>query len=220
MVVRSLKWLWPLRIILLGAILVAPLGFAEQNEPVDYDLLAHQIKVKSLRAGNHDAKGLNEYYFSIELFAMVNSQEERALDISERKKLTHPLAETPVVKIENLSIWRPEEGEQAALYVTVAGPTLRQVVSEAMRHFEILERDVSLYIEIKMFEKEKWLMFFGEDQFISSVGYYLVHSAEIERPERENFQLRMSDELGSRVELAIEYKTPITPRGQEAAARP
>lgn len=181
------------------------------SQHIDYLQLDHTISLDSLRAGNHDAKGNNEYYFKATLHGLNIAREEREKGFEKRQKLSVELGEFAPLPLKPLSQWEPTDpGPSQA----VAGDTIRQLVADAMRQFNVPEARIAVLVEVVMFEKEKKYWVLPNDRLIGSVKFMIIPETMPHAPDKRNQAQMITDELGTSVTLKLEYQT----RDQNAPA--
>ncbi len=60
----------------------------------DYELLTHHVRLESFRAGNHNPKGSDVYFFRFTLQGLLADKDEETLEFAKRKKIEKILADT------------------------------------------------------------------------------------------------------------------------------
>ena len=174
----------------------------ELTHLVDYHELDHDISLDNMRAGNHDPSGVNEYYFSVKAYALAVLKEERKKDFSSRLKVEKDFGSFGQLKLSSLSFW---EKQVPAPSLKVSGESLRQLVSNAMRTMKVTENQVAVLCQVQLYEKDKQFFILGEDRLVGSTFYYIIPENLPRKPKIENTQIKILDELGTSVKLAISF---------------
>jgi hypothetical protein len=201
--------IWP-RLVFLATLL----GFnpakllADDSNLIDYRYLTHKITLEKLRAGNHDESGDNEYFFTTELFALVHSEEEIALELGKRKKLTVGMGEFGDVKIKSLQLWDKSDTETESDSLEISGEAIRELTSKMMKEHKTTEDVVTIMVKIKMFEKEKKFGLMGEDALISQANYYPIPPAFFRQADTKQKEITIKDDKGTRVTISVVYEDP------------
>lgn len=170
----------------------------------DYDNLDHTLSVQSLRAGSHDPSGTNDYYFTANMYTLINSSDERNLDFDKRKKIPLELGTFAETKLESLKVWKPENKDDTNKSLAIAGDAIRKLAAQSMQEFNITEAEVAVMVEVKMFEKAKKYFFLGEDTLIAKTEYFPISQTKFEKT--ADTELTLQDEKGTNVILAVKYK--------------
>ena len=188
------------------------LAIAEGQKPAptyhDYDNLNHTLSVQSLRAGSHDPSGTNAYYFTANMYSVINSSDERNLEFEKRKKLTLELGNFAETQLESLKVWKPENKDDSSKSMTIAGDAIRKLAAQSMQEFKITEAEVAVMVEVKMFEKAKKYFFLGEDTLIAKTEYFPISQTKFEKT--TDTELTLQDDKGTNVILSIKYKPSNT----------
>lgn len=174
----------------------------EKRTYINYTKLDHNVVVSEFRAGNHDKKGVNTYFFKTTLFAVKKDPDEKKLGLEKRislKKEYDPFGE---VKIPVLTTWTGEP----KLELKIAGEDMRVLTSEAMQKWNLPEEKVALQVEVILYEKEKFLWFFGEDKAIGKMRYYIIPETSPHTAPREDRNLVLTDDQGTNLTLSIKYE--------------
>lgn len=201
-----MKALFPLLISLL-LLDPHPLSAEDAEGLIDYTKLDHTISLESLRAGNHDAKGNNEYLFSVSLHGMVISKEEREKGFEKRNKISLDQGTFAPKPLKPLSQWEPSDPRPN---VKISGDTVRQLTADVMRQYNVSEARVSILVEIKMLEKNKKYFVLNDDRLIGTTHYYVIPETMPHAPEAKNQKLTISDDLGTLVSIKVEYNNRET----------
>lgn len=173
------------------------------GEPVNYETLNHEIKVTSLRAGNHDSDNQNIYYLVVTMHALIIAKEEHKLGFEKRKKVSAPMGELGDFQLQPLTFWLKDENPVEG--VKISGDQLRQLTAQAMREFEVVEEQVAIRVVISMFEREKQWGFLGEDQKVGETLYEAVPEKLPRLPNKKNQDLEMVDDKGMFVKISVSY---------------
>lgn len=188
--------------IVLGSLLCFSFGISEK--PVDYLRLSHDIAVEQLRAGVHDAEGLNTYYFTVEMHGLIFSKDEAKKKLADRKKITIGLGKFGDFLVKPLDFWDkaadPVEG------VAITGDQIRGLVSQMMQQFAIQEIEVAILVEIHMWEQNQRFGFYGEDQAIGTASYYAIPESLPRRPNTKDLHLEITDDKGTLVGISVAYE--------------
>ena len=191
---------------LVGASLIATatvFGAAPAETLINYGQLGHAIRLSELRAGNHDDSGVNDYYFEVKVFGLIASQEEKKLEMKERKKIPVDGGQFGSIQITALSHWEKTEPRPE---INISGETVRDLVARTMKQFSVGEAEVAVLIEVEMLERNKRYMFFGEDRSIGKTSYYLIPETFPHRPATKDLKLSITDTLGTAVGLEVAFK--------------
>jgi len=199
-------------------LLSSSLHGAEKRYP-DYDGLGHRIYISSLRAGNHDESGENEYYF----IATAQAQKDKETNVKEETKKQEPISLDSVtfgeLTIKSLDTWKHSEPIEDNLFTDIIGDSLRELTSNAMRSLKAHEQDIHLVVKIDMYEKNKKFFFFGEDQLVGSVSYepakLLQKFKKSEPPVRPT--IKITDDKGTDVVFSIRFteKPPVNKNSED-----
>lgn len=179
-----------------------------QNDAValkNYETLSHTIGVQSLRAGSHDPSGTNDYFFTADMYSLINSPEERNLEFAARKKIHIELGTFAEMKVDSLRSWKADEKSGTGMELPVDGDAIRKLTAQTMQEFKILESEVAIMVEVKMFEKSKKYFFFGEDTLIAKTEYFPVSQSKTEKVAAAD--LILQDAKGTHVLISVTYKT-------------
>jgi hypothetical protein len=180
-------------------------GKSAAPEPLDYTTLTATIGIDSLRAGSHDPSGSNDYYFTVKVYALHNTAEERNLPFEKRKTLTVDLGTFGDTKIDALAIWKPDEKLKNFKEQKIDGNTLRELAARAMQEFGAQEPEIAVLVEIAMFERNKRFFFFGEDTAVAKTSFYPIPPTKFDAPLRTNQTLVITDDKGTQVKLTVTY---------------
>jgi hypothetical protein len=184
---------------------MTPAAQAEETPPIDYSKLNFQVSLKSLRSGNHDEKGQNEYYLKSTLIGLPLLKEDAKKPFAERKKIERPLGEFSQIKIPNLKYWAGEKKLGPPFLQSVSGETIREVVGETMRTYKAEEELVSILYKLEMYERNKLFGLVGEDTKVGVTEFFIIPEVPPRAPKVENQVLQISDTQGLRVELQITF---------------
>lgn len=174
-------------------------------EPLNYNKLTHIISIPTLRAGSHDDQGSSQYYFKVELIALVNTSEERNNPMDKRKKHSVDLGIFGDTQIDSLAYWTEDEKKGDTKNLTIEGNTIREVAAKTMRLFKISEEELAIMVEITLFKKQKKFMLFGDDEKLASTNYYPIPPTKFDGQIRMNQNLIIKDEFGTMVKINIKY---------------
>lgn len=169
---------------------------------IDYEKLTQNIEIETLRSGNNDPEGINEYYFQPTLIALLNSKEERKKEINKRTKSFHQGEIFGAVTIKTLSSMNKD---MELSFGTIEGDKIRELISGMMSSYKFEEQNISLYVEIKMYEKNKKYLFFGEDQLVGSTTYFILSDDVNRKPLTETHYPKITDNFGTYVQFKVLY---------------
>ena len=195
-----------LTIILVSLSTTLSYGQGQKPAPTyhDYDSLDHTLSIQTLRAGSHDPSGTNDYYFTANMYTLINSSDERNLEFDKRKKLPLDLGTFAETQLESLKVWKPEGKDNAGKSLIIAGDAIRKLAAQSMQEFKITEAEVAVMIEVKMFEKAKQYFFLGEDTLIAKTEYFPISQTKFEKT--VDTELTLTDDKGTNVVLSVKYK--------------
>lgn len=177
-------------------------------EPLDYTTVTHTLSIDSLRAGNHSDTGTNEYTFTVTMYGLLNSSEERNLPFEQRQKIPIELGSFGDTKIDSLAIWKPDEKAKDYKEFKIDGNAVRELAAKTMGEFKVQEDAVAIMVDVSMFVKKKKLFFFGDDQQVAKASYYPIPPTKFDGPMRTNQVLTISDDKGTNVKIAVRYEKP------------
>jgi hypothetical protein len=177
-----------------------------------YDLYDHQLLIETLRAGNHDASGVNDYYFTITLSALSNSADALKKDVKDRATIKQDLGKFGELNIPVLTTWTqdPKAATGGSMSFEIKGDLIRTMVSDAMRQFKLGEQEVAMRVQIEMYEKEKKFGFWGTDTLVGQTEYYPIPPSKYQVGGRMNIKLSLIDDKGTEVRFKIIYAKPET----------
>jgi hypothetical protein len=180
------------------------------DDSLDYQTLSHTLAIDSLRAGSHDESGTNDYHFTVTMYALLNTSEERNLDFAKRKQVTAPVGTFGATKIDSLAIWRPDEKTKAVKEIRIEGNTIRELTARAMRELNAREDGIAVMIEVVMIKRNKKFFFFGNDLPVAKISYYPIPATKFDTPIRTNQALTIADDKGTSVKLSVRYDKPAS----------
>ena len=188
-----------------------------QESGVDYSLLDHKISVSSLRGGNQDESGTNEYFFKAKIYGIKNPESAIAVDLKTAENIEKELGEFGDFTVDVLKDWDASNATADGLQLEVTGDLIRLLVSEAMRKFEIKEKETAIKVSLELFERNKRFMFFGEDTLVGKTEYYPVPASQYQIPARTNLKLEISEKTGTRVVIKVTYAKPLDQGAEKTA---
>jgi hypothetical protein len=188
-----------------------PPALAQTSPHLDYAMAEHTIEITSLRSGNHDPDNKNQYYFTVKAIALNTQKAERKRDLAQRKKLERPLGVFGEMEVLPLI---PVDLKDKGATFTISGETIRELVSEAMRDLNGKEFEISVNITVDMFEKNKFLFFFGDDTKLGSVNYFVIQDSRPHELGQNPGELKIADDKGLLVTFAVKFK-PAPPTNPE-----
>lgn len=202
-------------------------GWARAQSLRDYSLMTHRVFVDSLRAGNHDKSGVNEYYFVYKMQTIRNTKDDATKELDKRPTIHHDPKIFGELKIPVLSQWQPaSKNSEDELYLDIDGNEIRSAVSAAMREFNAKESEISITAVIEMWERNRILGYFGEDTKIGEVRYFPIPASEYHAAARTNLKLNLEDDKGTLVNIKVKYENPRIPsqemkkKNSERGAKP
>lgn len=200
-----MKYVWPL-------ILCIPFGLPQNvraqgsDDHPDYSVLSHKINVSQFRGGNHDSSGANEYYFNIDMFAILIDKKESKKEWEKRQKIPTRIGEIGDYRLNALSYWTKKQQEAEKIEpIEVRGEQIRELVSAAMKEFKVEEIKIAIKMEISLWEREKSFGLFGEDVRIGETTYYAIPETLPRRANSKDLKLAITDDKGTLVEIAVRY---------------
>jgi len=173
---------------------------------IDYLDLSHTLHIDSLRSGNHDESGFNEYYFVVTHYGVVANEEARRQPEADRKILEKEGGSFGEIGIKSLSIWKPEDKASPQYALEVPGDLIRSIISETMAEFKVVETQTAIKTEIVMYEKNKKYFFLGDDVEIARTSYFSIPATKFDTPLLTNQELVLEDDKGTRVVVKVEYQ--------------
>ncbi len=185
------------------------------EKPIDYQKLDLTVTLTSLRAGNHDASGVNQYYFQTKLYGLPVLKEEIKKPFAERKKSEADLGNFAEIKIESLKFWTPEKKPTS---IVITGDRMRALIAETMRTGNVPEEETALLVNVSMYAKAKKFGWLGEDLKIGEVTFPVIPETLPHKPNIKNETLAISDKQGTFVELKVEYKALEAKKDDKSAA--
>lgn len=184
-------------------------GAGSFNTLVDYDLIQHTISVEELRAGVHDERGVNDYFFKVTAYGVANSPEERTKPVEERKSIPAEIGTFGDSTLNSLSYWRHDAADKEGKTIVVEGNVIRELAAGAMRTFELPETQIAVMVVVELYERNKKYLFFGSDTYVAKVAYFPIPWSNYDLPSRTNLALVISDDKGSNVQIKVRYDKPI-----------
>ncbi len=189
-------------------------------EPLDYTLLTHTVGIDSLRAGNHDASGMNDYVFVATMNGLLTTSEERNLPFDKRKKVPVDLGRFGATKIEALSTWRPDEKVHEVKELHIDGNGVRELVAKTMTELKVGEGDVCVEVEIQMLQRQKKLVVLHDDVPVAAASYFVIPPTKFDTPLRTNQALTISDDKGTLVKMGVHFEKPAVQGRAEPRVNP
>ncbi len=175
------------------------------TKPIDYQTLDFTITLHSLRAGNHDESGTNQYFFQSKLYGLPILKEEVKKGLEEKKKTEVDLGKFAEIKIDSLKYWTADK-KPTGIQLSVPGDKLRSVIAEVMRTFSVSEDQTALKIEITMYELNKKFGWIGSDIKVGTASFDVIPDTLPRLAHTEDKTLNISDAQGTFVELAVHFK--------------
>jgi hypothetical protein len=194
-------------------------AFAQSQQPLDYNTLTHTISIQSFRAGQHDPSGVNNYYFTAKMRALVNTADQIKLPDDQKKAKTVDLDNFGEMELKSLSNWKAADQpphskpdtkspDTSSPFLKVDGDTIRELVASTMAEFNTKEETVEVEINLILFEKAKKYFFFGEDLKIAEATFVPLPSAGITAKMGFNQDITLTDDKGALVSIAVRFDNP------------
>ncbi len=187
------------------------------SKPIDYQTLDFNVVLHSLRAGNHDASGTNQYFFQTKLYGFPILKEEVKKTFEEKKKNEADLGKFAEIKIDSLKYWTPEK-KPTGTQISVPGDRLRSLIAEVMRNFNVPEDQTALKAEITMYEMNKKFGWIGSDIKVGTVNFDIIPDTLPRVAHTEDKVLTITDAQGTYVELNLHFKANEAVKAPEAKA--
>lgn len=179
----------------------------KQSILIDYEELDHEIKILKIRAGNHDEAGINKYYYKVTASALINKNEEKKKELSDRKVIAKELGIFCDITLPALSYWMPNPKKETITYsFQVKGSNLRSLTADLMRTYQLKEDEVAIKIDLEMWLKATKYMFLKDDRKIALVSYFPIPYTPSDQKLKTNQDLSISDETGTIVQIKTLYK--------------
>jgi hypothetical protein len=183
---------------------------------VNFSLLDHTLSLTSIRSGNQDSSGTNQYYFTTQLIGAVGS-------MSDAKSEESVLGEEQTIgalELKALTHWEanPKEGRQVVTEIT--GDELRNLTSQVMQKFSVDERNVFVGVQVRLYESNKKFRFFGDDILVAKVVYFPIPKRGAFSKMRQDELLTLTDGKSTFVTLATKYKSPLVDSSKAPNAKP
>lgn len=204
-----MKWI----VALLVLIVKVPIFAAAK--PIDYQTLDFTLTLASLRAGNHDESGSNQYYFQTKIYGFPILKEEIKKPLAERKKVEADLGKFAELKIDSLKYWTPDK-KPTGIQLSVPGDKLRSIVAEVMRTYSVPEDQTSLKAVVTLYEMSKKFGWLGDDTLVGEANFDIISETLPRVAKTENKTLTISDAQGTFVEIKLEFKSNEDSEGAKA----
>jgi hypothetical protein len=182
-------------------------------EPRDYSLLSHTIAIESLRAGNHEAAGVEAYAFSVTMRALLNTPEERNLAPDKRKSVPVEIGVFGETKMDALSAWKPDDKTPDVKEIRIEGNGVRELVAKAMTELKASEDSVCVEVTIGLVQKRKKFLLLADDVALAETAYFIIPPTKFDGPSRTNAPLTIKDDKGTLVRIGVRYDKPAAPVG-------
>lgn len=183
---------------------------ANNSLPPDYSVYGHTVYVDKLRAGNHDPDGINEYYFSLTIFAVSNTESEKKKNLENREHLKETVGTFADVKLTSLSQLEIDPKSAQKFTFAIDGDLIRTSVAKAMTRFGVLEKEILIYFQIELHEKSTKYYFLNEDVVLGTVRYFPLSEDKDLPSLRPKGDLTIKDNNGLVVKINVEYESPKT----------
>ena len=181
----------------------------------DYGTLDHSIFLKSLRAGNHDKNGNNEYYFQLTIIGMLDLESEHLLDFKDKQKIVQNYKDFGHLELPAFTNYLEDSKGKNLIKTQVKGDDIRELVRRVMNELKhnkdqsIPENLVGIMIRISLYEKEKRYFFLDNDSLVGELDYFPIPFSSFEKKLYEDSQLNLNDSKGLNVMLEVKYDKNI-----------
>ena len=147
------------------------------NHDFDYADLDHIIRVESLRSGNHDKDGQNEYAVRASLIVYKSKAIQLGSKGKSKKKIEimqeEKIDEISTIAIEVLKHWAPPKNNFENYSIKVTGDQVRKKVSQFMFENNIEEKDVNYKISLSLVERPL-IPYFQKEVVLANIEYDLL----------------------------------------------
>src|SRR5690606_3279253 len=125
----------------------------------------------------------------------------------ERRRIISDSAEFGELKIEALLVKEKDPEAPIARY-RIEGDDIRKIIASAMLEFDVAENEIALMVEVAMYERGKYLWFFGSDELVGKVAYFPIPTSSYHLGGRTNVKLNIHDDKGTDVWIKVKYDQP------------
>lgn len=199
-----------MRILLFTCLLLsAPLWAKGDDTFIDYDKLDMTVTIKALRSGNQDPSGVNSYYFKLTADALPILKEEVKKPFAERLKIERVVGIFGQLEIKSLKNWIPDKKPNPLFSIALKGDLIREIAAETMRKFNVAEDGVTIICRVELFERSKKFGFLGNDLLVDEATFPIIPETLPHGPLVENRELKIGDDSGTFVRLAVVFKHAV-----------
>ena len=191
--------------------LAADVKTLKEEKLLNYNTLDHKIVLKYLRAGNHDANGINNYYFKIIFIGLIDDEKEHLLSFDKKKKVVEEYSRFGDMQLPAFKNYEVDAKGKNVVQNTVEGDALRELVRKVMndlrpdQEHHIPENKVAVLVKIILYEQEKKYWVINDDREISELSYFAIPFASSDKVLYEDQHLLMSDKKGLRAIINVVY---------------
>lgn len=176
----------------------------EASHLVNYEKLDHILSVEHIRAGNQDEDGTNDYYLTFNLHGIANSSpntkdpEPRSMSLSEEY--------LGATRMKALDHWNADRKAGRVIETEIRGDTVRSLISQAMKKFAADEADISVRVDVTLYEQNKRYYVLTDNKKIGQTSYDIVPAKGAFTQPFQDGQYQISDGKSTLVKLAVKYK--------------
>ena len=156
---------------------VPSFSMERHNHNFDYADLDHTIQVESLRSGNHDEDGKNEYAVRASLIVYKSKAIQLGSKGKSKKKIEimqeEKIDEISTIAIEVLKHWTPPKKDFENYSIRVTGDQVRKKVSQFMFKNNLEEKDVNYKISLSLVERPL-IPYFQKEVVLANIEYDLL----------------------------------------------
>ncbi|MCX6105598.1 MAG: hypothetical protein NTY08_07185 [Proteobacteria bacterium] len=185
---------------------------SESSEPLDYATMTHEITIEMLRAGTESGAKQNEFQFIVTGYGLINSPEEKSLDLAKRKKVTIELGRFGETKMDALTIWRADDKARDFKQFHVDGKAIRDLVAKSMNELKIPEREVIIQTDVSLIAKKKKYFLLPDEQIVATISYLPLSDATAAEQQKSFI---LTDDKGAYVKLSVRYKKEPNKKDQK-----
>ena len=178
---------------------------------LNYSTLDHKIVLDYLRAGNHDAKGVNNYYFKVVFIGLLDDEKEHLLDFDKKRKVEEEYSRFGEMQLPAFKNYEVDAKGKNVVSLEVEGDALRELVRKVMnklapdKKHHIPEDKVAVLVKIQLFEQEKKYWVLDNDHQISELSYFAIPFGTSDKVLYQDQHLIMSDKKGLRAIINVLY---------------
>ncbi|MFK7822952.1 MAG: hypothetical protein AB8G05_02270 [Oligoflexales bacterium] len=178
---------------------------------LNYSTLDHKIALDYLRAGNHDAKGINNYYFKVMFVGLIDDEKEHLLSFDKKRKVEEEYLRFGEMQLPAFKNYEVDSKGKNIVQLVVEGDALRELVRKVMndlapdKKHHIPEYKVAVQVKIQLYEQEKKYWVIDDDRQISELSYFAIPFATSDKVLYQDQHLVMSDKKGLRAILNVLY---------------